>query len=63
MKTTPRCIVCDQPTVHRKGHLCTTCGEAYDRWNRRSDGTHLGLIAWAAARARRFERRGRRRAP
>ncbi len=49
------CIVCDRPIVVLKNTMCQNCNEAYDRFNRR-DSTTLGLIRWAAMRARKFER-------
>lgn len=55
-RVAPRCIVCDEPTVTRPGTMCGDCGEAYDRFNRRSDGTTHDLIQWAASRALRKER-------
>jgi len=50
-----KCATCDEPKV---GCLfCGRCGEAFDRWNRKSDGDIAEVIEWAAERARRMERR------
>ncbi len=54
-RVAPRCIVCNRPIVLHKNTMCGSCGEAYDRFNRR-DSTAIGLIRWAAQRARRFAR-------
>ncbi len=47
------CIVCNRPVVVLRGTMCQNCDEAFDRFNRR-DSTTLGLIRWAAMRARKF---------
>lgn len=57
---TDRCIVCDEPICIRKGTMCGQCGEAYDRTRRRQDGSIIAVIAWAAGRARRIERKRKR---
>jgi hypothetical protein len=41
--------------------LCGPCGRSYDRARSRDDGTIFSAIAWAAARARREERKRSRR--
>jgi hypothetical protein len=46
------CVVCERPVIVT---MCQQCQEAYDRANRR-DSTTLGLIRWAAMRARKCER-------
>lgn len=51
LKPAPLCIVCALRGVHAKGTLCFPCREAFDKFNRR-DRTTLGLIRWAAQRAR-----------
>lgn len=51
-----RCTVCDRPVVPIGSRMCGSCGESYDRARRRDDGTIFAAMAWAAARARRFER-------
>ena len=56
--TSRTCIVCGWPTPRLEGHLCASCRMSYDRANRR-DSTTLGVIQWAANRARRFARLGR----
>lgn len=67
-RVAPRCIVCNYPVVVQKGTMCGVCKEAYDRFNRR-DSTTLGLIRWAAQRARKYvnapyrQLPGRRRSP
>ena len=55
MRAAPKCIVCIRPVVTHKGAMCTNCCEAYDRLNAR-DSTALGLIRWAASRARRMQK-------
>ncbi len=49
------CIVCDRPIVVLKNTMCQNCSEACDQFHRRDPST-LGLIRWAAMRARKFER-------
>lgn len=53
MRVAPGCIVCLDPVVVAKGTMCGRCCEAYDRALRR-DSTTLGIIRWAAQRARRM---------
>jgi len=56
MRAAPKCIVCLRPVVTYKGSMCTNCCEAYDRMNVR-DSTTLGVIRWAAGRARRMQKK------
>lgn len=51
-----RCEVCELRPVSGSC-LCGVCSRAFDRWNRKAEGTHAALIAWAAQRARYFERK------
>lgn len=56
---TNACVVCgDEPKDGWRyaGSLCGPCGRSHDRAND-GDGTIMGVIEWAATRARRFERR------
>jgi predicted amidophosphoribosyltransferase len=48
-----RCVICQRPA--KRSRLCKLCGRSYDRHAHR-DGSVLEAMAWAAARARRFER-------
>lgn len=51
------CAVCGERGAEDLGvALCARCARAYDAANER-DNTFVGLIVWAAQRARRFERR------
>lgn len=50
------CVICTAKT-YSAGRMCIPCGEAYDRAQRRDDGTVLAALAWAAGRARRLERK------
>jgi hypothetical protein len=58
IRRAPTCIVCLDPVVVTRGSMCTKCCEAYDRARRR-DYTTLGIIRWAAGRARRAVRASR----
>ncbi len=49
------CVVCGRLRDPYSGGMCVACKMAYDRLNRR-DCTTYGLLRWAAARARKFER-------
>ena len=49
-----RCAVCHAACGQL---MCPPCEQSYDRWNRRAVGDNISLIEWAAARARRMERR------
>jgi len=54
-RVAPRCLVCDRPVVVARNTMCQPCEEAFDRLVRR-DGTTLGLVRWAALRARKFQK-------
>ena len=54
------CPVCGEPG--QKPSMCRACQVSYDRRIRTDDGTVMGVLVWAAARARKFERRRARQA-
>lgn len=49
------CSICGEERS-RRGEMCPPCCMSYDRYAR-DTGTVIEAIEWAAARARRFERR------
>lgn len=49
------CIVCQRE--HHHGFMCRLCQRSHDKDKHSGDGTLMGLIMWAAARAIRFERK------
>jgi len=55
IRAAPRCLVCDRSIVRFRHSMCVSCAEAFDRLSRR-DSTTIGIIRWAAYRARKFER-------
>ena len=60
MREPPKCVVCNGLTRTIRDNLCVSCCASYDRARRR-DATTLGIIRWAAGRARRAERAAQRR--
>jgi len=60
-----RCIVCHQRPLVTDGHssrlLCRPCAVSYDR-SLAAESTIMGIMIWAAQRARRFARAEVRRA-
>ena len=59
LRRAAKCVVCDRYNVVSRAQMCTSCCEAYDRARGR-DATTIGIIQWAAGRARRFARAGER---
>jgi IMP cyclohydrolase len=57
-----RCAVCCERDAVGVA-LCRVCSRSFDRTRAQDDGTLLTVVVWAAARARRFARRGARREP
>lgn len=51
-----KCIVCLQNMV-RPALLCTACRRSLDYLTAHDDGSIHSVLAWAAKRARTFERR------
>lgn len=53
------CIVCQRHNlVGASAEMCRICCHSYDRSLRR-DATTMGIIRWAAGRARRFALKGK----
>lgn len=55
------CIVCAARAAKPTGSLCGPCGASLDKHVDSDAGDALGLILWAARRARRYAKRQARR--